>query len=96
MAADAGLAGRVLDQVLALVVAFEDDMTRGLSAAGLTVPRVHLLWTLRAGGPQTQQALSVAVGVTPRHVTGLVDGLVRTGFVTRAAHPTDRRAFWCR
>jgi DNA-binding MarR family transcriptional regulator len=30
--------------------------------------------------------------VTPRNVTGLVDGLVATGFVTREPHPTDRRA----
>jgi DNA-binding MarR family transcriptional regulator len=30
--------------------------------------------------------------VTSRNITGLVDGLVATGFVTREAHPTDRRA----
>jgi len=84
--------GRAFDELVALVVAFEDEMTRGLTDAGLTVPRAHLLWTLRAGGPQTQQALSVAVGVTPRHITGLVDGLVRTGFVRRDPHPGDRRA----
>jgi len=30
--------------------------------------------------------------VTPRNVTGLVDALVDTGFVTREPHPTDRRA----
>ena len=30
--------------------------------------------------------------VTPRNVTGLLDALVDTGFVTRERHPTDRRA----
>jgi DNA-binding MarR family transcriptional regulator len=30
--------------------------------------------------------------VTPRAITGLVDALVKTGFVTRESHPTDRRA----
>jgi DNA-binding MarR family transcriptional regulator len=30
--------------------------------------------------------------VTPRNVTGLVDGLVATGFVRRDDHPSDRRA----
>jgi len=30
--------------------------------------------------------------VTPRNVTGLVDGLEADGLVARAAHPTDRRA----
>ncbi len=85
-----------LDRVLELVVVFNDDMTRGLAAAGLTVPRAHLLWVLKAGGPQTQQALATAVGVTPRNITGLVDGLVGTGFVSREPHPTDRRALLVR
>jgi DNA-binding MarR family transcriptional regulator len=30
--------------------------------------------------------------VSPRNVTGLVDALVSTGFVTRQPHPHDRRA----
>ena len=30
--------------------------------------------------------------MTPRNVTGLVDGLVASGHVTREPHPTDRRA----
>ena len=30
--------------------------------------------------------------VSPRNVTGLVDGLVADGFVTREPHPRDRRA----
>jgi hypothetical protein len=30
--------------------------------------------------------------VSPRNVTGLVDGLAESGFVTREPHPTDRRA----
>jgi len=30
--------------------------------------------------------------VTPRNVTGLVDGLVCSGHVTREMHPSDRRA----
>jgi DNA-binding MarR family transcriptional regulator len=58
----------------------------------LTAPRAHLLWELQQRGPSTQQALAVALGVTPRNVTGLVDGLATTGFVTRQPHPTDRRA----
>jgi DNA-binding MarR family transcriptional regulator len=40
----------------------------------------------------TQRALADALGVSPRNVTGLVDGLVETGFVTRRPHPDDRRA----
>ena len=36
--------------------------------------------------------LADALGVTPRNITGLVDGLVDGGLVTREPHPTDRRA----
>ena len=82
-----------LDQVLQLVVLFADDARRGLARVGLTLPRAHLGWVLHHEGPKTQRELADALGVTPRNVTGLVDGLAGTGFVTREPHPTDRRAF---
>lgn len=81
-----------LDRVLELVVLLNADMTQGLARDGLTVSRAHLLWELRRHGPMTQRALADALGVTARTITGLVDGLVATGFVTREPHPTDRRA----
>ncbi|WP_043644000.1 MarR family winged helix-turn-helix transcriptional regulator [Nocardioides alkalitolerans] len=81
-----------LDRLLELTLTVQDDMTSGLSALGLTESRTHLLWVIAAGGPQTQQALAATLGVSPRNVTGLVDGLVAGGFVTREPHPTDRRA----
>ena len=68
------------------------DATRTLARLGLTVPRTHVVWLLHHRGPMTQRALADALEVTPRNVTGLVDGLVETGFVTREAHPADRRA----
>ena len=40
----------------------------------------------------TQRALAEAIGVSARNVTGLVDGLVETNFVSREPHPSDRRA----
>ena len=80
------------DRVLELVVLLDEDMKRGLAAEGLTVPRAHLAWVLHHEGPTTQRALADSLKVTPRNVTGLVDGLVATGFVTREPHPTDRRA----
>ena len=58
---------------------------------GLTSARVHLLWVLGTTGPSTQQALAHALEVTPRNVTGLVDGLVASGHVTREPHEGDRR-----
>lgn len=90
--ADVGKYGTALGQVLELVVVLNDDMTRSLARDGLTTSRTRVVWELRQRGPMTQRALADALRVSARTVTGLVDGLVATGFVTRQAHPTDRRA----
>lgn len=84
--------GAAFDRVLELTVLLNADMERGLAAQGLTPARAHLVWELQHRGPCTQQTLAGALGVTPRNITALVDGLVATGFVTREPHPTDRRA----
>lgn len=81
-----------LDRVLELTILLGDDMSRELARRGLTQARTHLLWAVGDGGPTTQRALADALGVSARNVTGLVDGLEQTGFVTREPHPTDRRA----
>jgi DNA-binding MarR family transcriptional regulator len=67
-------------------------MARDLERRGLTGSRAHLVWELHRLGPSTQQALAVALGVTPRAITGLVDALEVDGFLTREPHPADRRA----
>lgn len=82
-----------LDRILALVVLLNQDMTQSLARDGLTVSRAHVLWELRHRGPTTQRVIADAMGVSARTITGLIDGLVSTGFVTRQPHPTDRRAF---
>lgn len=80
-----------LDKVLHLSMLVAADMARFEKESGLSAARIRVLWEL-ARGPATQQALARAIGVTPRNVTGLVDGLVASGHVTREPHPTDRRA----
>lgn len=82
----------VLDRVLHLALLVQADLARFERAQGLTTARVHLLWVLGEAGPTTQQSLAQALDVTPRNVTGLVDGLVASGHVTREPHPSDRRA----
>ena len=82
----------VLDRVLMLAQLVQADLGRFEREQGLTTPRVHLLWVLGETGPTTQQSLARALSVTPRNVTGLVDGLVGSGHVTREPHPGDRRA----
>ena len=81
-----------LDKVLHLSILVSSDMARFEADSGLTGPRVHLLWMLGLGGPVTQRELATLLEVTPRNVTGLVDGLTASGYVTREPHPTDRRA----
>jgi len=81
-----------LDQVLELAVLVNEDMTQSLAREGLTPSRTHLLWELFHRGPSRQVVLAEALKVSARNVTGLVDGLLETGFVTREPDPTDRRA----
>lgn len=82
----------VLDRVLHLATLVQADLARFEREEGLSTSRVHLLWVLGEAGPSTQQSLARALDVTPRNVTGLVDGLVASDHVTREPHPGDRRA----
>jgi DNA-binding MarR family transcriptional regulator len=81
-----------LDRLLLITVALHEDMTTSLEALGLTEARTRVVWELQRHGPMTQRDLAEALGISARGVTGLVDGLAATGFVTREPHPTDRRA----
>ncbi|MBS44401.1 MAG: MarR family transcriptional regulator [Nocardioides sp.] len=87
-----GTPEELLDRTLLLTTLLSADMDAFSERTGLSQARIHLLWVLGAEGPVTQRALAAALGVTPRNVTGLVDGLERSGHVTREPHPDDRRA----
>lgn len=86
------------DRITALDRAFElagrlaELMQEALAARGLTVSQAHVLHALDDAGPLVQRQLAEHLRRTPRHVTTLVDALESAGLVTRAAHPTDRRA----
>jgi len=82
----------VLDRLLEIALLIQQDMARSFEGTALTPSRTHLLWELQRLGPSTQQALAVALTVTPRNVTGLVDALEAAHYVERRPHPTDRRA----
>jgi DNA-binding MarR family transcriptional regulator len=86
--------GLSLRSVLEVAVLVNRDMDRSLGEHGLTPARTHLLWELFRRGPCTQRVLADvladALDVTARNVTGLVDGLEETGYVTRRPHPQDR------
>jgi DNA-binding MarR family transcriptional regulator len=67
-------------------------MEHDLSERGLTRPRATVMAGLHRGGPKRRRELAEALRVSPRNVTGLLDGLEATGFVARTMHPSDRRA----
>ena len=82
----------LLDRLLLIGELFQRDMARAFDGSGLTTARVHLLWVLQHAGPSTQRDLARLCAVTPRNITGLVDGLEESGHVRRTPHPTDRRS----
>ncbi|GGM14976.1 MarR family winged helix-turn-helix transcriptional regulator [Dactylosporangium sucinum] len=90
--ADQAARERALGLVLELVVLLGQDMSKRLEQDHLSDSRAGVLWTIRQQGPMTQRELAAARHVTPRNVTGLVDGLEAAGLVRRTPHPTDRRA----
>jgi DNA-binding MarR family transcriptional regulator len=86
------VAVRVIGRLFALAPRFVDLAEMGAREYGLGYARGRLLWALHASGPLVMRALSQAIGVSPRTVTGLVDALEADGWVRRLPHPTDRRA----
>lgn len=83
---------RALERLFAFAVTVEQYMQAGLLARGLTRARATVIWQLHRQGPVTQQQIARTIGVTPRNVTALLDGLQASGFVQRDPHPQDRRA----
>ncbi|WP_280302279.1 MarR family winged helix-turn-helix transcriptional regulator [Nocardia abscessus] len=85
-------ASAATDKLFELTEVLGAMMERGMAERGLTQARARLLWRLHHHGPLTQRALADLLEVTPRNVTGLLDGLADDGYVVRQPHPTDRRA----
>ncbi len=81
-----------LGLLVQLALMLNHDMAQSFARDGLTMSRARVLWELRSRGPSVQRTLADALDVTARTMSGLIDGLVSTGFVTRESHPSDRRA----
>jgi DNA-binding MarR family transcriptional regulator len=82
----------VLDRLFELALTLAEITEQGLAERGLSRARAHMITELYHRHAVTQRELAEALRVTPRNVTGLVDALEATGFVSREPHPTDRRA----
>jgi DNA-binding MarR family transcriptional regulator len=82
----------VVGRLFRLAPQLVDLIDLGAREYGIGFARGRVLWALDASGPVLMRALSQALGISPRTVTGLVDGLEADGWVTRSPHPDDRRA----
>src|SRR5215470_7637138 len=85
-------AARVMGRLFALAPRLVDVQDLGAREYGMSYARGRVVAALTVSGPVLMRALSDAVGVTPRTLTGLIDALEKDGWVERRAHPTDRRA----
>ena len=86
------LSNELARRLFELAIVLDELMERGLAERGLSRARATVLSQLHVRGPLMQRELSQTLGVTPRNVTGLVDGLEHAGLVRRQPHPHDRRA----
>jgi DNA-binding MarR family transcriptional regulator len=78
-------------ETTAFVDCFERWSARKAAAAGASIPRIRLLYSIHCHGPRKMADLAGELDVTPRNVTALVDGLEAEGLVRRTPHATDRR-----
>lgn len=82
-----------MTHLIAVTELMNADIRRGMVRYGLTEARMRVVWELgHAREAMTQRQLADELDVSPRNVTTLIDSLEATGFVSRMAHPTDRRA----
>jgi len=86
------LAERVTGRLFALAPRLVEILDLGAREYGMSYARGRVVAALHASGPVLMRALSEAVGVSPRTITGLVDALEADGWAQRRAHPSDRRA----
>lgn len=87
-----GTPSQLMGRLFGIAPRLVDLLDLGAREYGMTYARGRVVAALHASGPVVMRALSQAVGVTPRTITGLIDALETDGWVERRAHPTDRRA----
>ncbi len=81
--------------LVAQTARFAADFVRWMECRtcdGLSYQRLRLLQVLQCGGPAIMRDLGTQLGVSPRNMTAIVDGLEEAQLVVRRPHPTDRRA----
>ena len=67
-------------------------IAKGKLPPKMSGPRMGVLFAVKHAGGMRMGDLATRLGVAPRTVTDLVDGLERDGLLVRKPDPTDRRA----
>jgi MarR family transcriptional regulator for hemolysin len=80
----------VVPRTMWLVRAEVRKAAKAKSGGSLSVPQIRVLAQLKSAG-RTNGELAEILGMSVPAMSRLVDGLVRRGFVARAAHRKDRR-----
>ncbi len=89
LAGFADTVGRLMPRLLRGLLARERN---ALSRGRLTVPQLSVLDYVAGAGPCTMGAIAAVFNMKRPTVTGVVDRLVRLGFLRRSHGATDRRA----
>lgn len=84
-------ADAVSDIMPVLMREFARQGTAGFYKIKVTMPQYVLLRILSDRGESSMSDLASALSVTTAAMTGVVDRLVRDGYVIRASDPGDRR-----
>jgi DNA-binding MarR family transcriptional regulator len=91
-ALDMDTASQITGRLFAMAPRLVELLDLGAREYGMSYARGRVVAALHSSGPVVMRALSQAVGVSPRTITGLIDALEADGWAQRRAHPTDRRA----
>ncbi len=65
--------------------------TRMLTDRNLTPHHYGILMILKEAGPTGQQRLSTMIGIDPRNLVPIIEGLAGRGLLARQVDPDDRR-----
>ena len=82
---------RVLRAIRRLIHAADSHSKRVERSAGMTVPQLVVLKTLRDGGETTTNTLANRVSLSPPTLVPILDKLERRGLIARRRGTTDRR-----
>src|SRR5947207_393140 len=91
-ASSEGLGRQLVEAFSAIVPSYVKWAHLSAAPAGISFARLRMLGALYTEGPLIMHDLSEWLGVTPRNITTLVDGLEQDDLVQRRPHPSDRRA----